>query len=256
MKAVFFGSIGTLCNSSDLRLEGYNQSFSDLGLDWHWDRATFAPLLAIHGGRERLQAYACTTSAGRLDDVLLDALHEGQSRVFNTLLQEGHARARPGVERLIEEARTDGVKLGFVTTHESDNLSALFSAEKPPVAKDLFDVVIDRNAVERQKPDPQAYELALGVLNCNPFSAWAITDSRACVKAAYGAGIPAIGTPNEFSCGEDFNEALACVDCLGDAAHPARQLTGFRIVRDDQVTLDCLRELMPESSRERPHDFA
>lgn len=256
MKAIFFGSIGTLCNSADLRLEGYNQSFSDHGLDWHWDRRTFAPLLAIHGGRERLQHYARSTPAGELDDILLDAVHRGQSRVFNALLQEGHARARPGILRLLSEARADGIKLGFVTTHESDNLDALFSSETPPVARDMFDIVIDSRVAIRQKPDPHSYLLALQALDCEPYSAWAITDSRACVKAAYAAGIPAIGTPNEFGDGEDFREALACVDCLGDASQPARQLTGFRVVRDGRVALGSLRELMPDTSPRRYLDYA
>ena len=38
-------------------LDAFNAAFDELGLDWHWDRATMAELAAIAGDRERVRAY-------------------------------------------------------------------------------------------------------------------------------------------------------------------------------------------------------
>ena len=37
MKAILFGSIGTLIETSDLQREAFNQAFKEAGLDWYWD---------------------------------------------------------------------------------------------------------------------------------------------------------------------------------------------------------------------------
>tara|TARA_B110000503_G_scaffold47893_1_gene77939 strand:+ start:1294 stop:1407 length:114 start_codon:yes stop_codon:yes gene_type:complete len=34
VKAVFFGSIGTLVETSDLQRRAFNQAFAEAGLDW------------------------------------------------------------------------------------------------------------------------------------------------------------------------------------------------------------------------------
>ena len=38
-------------------LDAYNAAFHELGLDWHWDAATWATLEDIEGERERVCAY-------------------------------------------------------------------------------------------------------------------------------------------------------------------------------------------------------
>ena len=37
MKALLFGSIGTLIETSNIQRESFNQAFKEIGLDWHWD---------------------------------------------------------------------------------------------------------------------------------------------------------------------------------------------------------------------------
>jgi len=35
-KAILFGSIGTIVETSELQLKSFNQAFSEAGLDWNW----------------------------------------------------------------------------------------------------------------------------------------------------------------------------------------------------------------------------
>ena len=45
MKAVLFGSIGTLIESSNIQRESFNQAFREIGLDWYWDQEDYTKLL-------------------------------------------------------------------------------------------------------------------------------------------------------------------------------------------------------------------
>ena len=35
-KAILFGSIGTIVETSELQRKSFNQAFSEAGLDWNW----------------------------------------------------------------------------------------------------------------------------------------------------------------------------------------------------------------------------
>ena len=45
MKAILFGSIGTLIETSDLQREAFNEAFKEAGLDWYWDHEDYTKLL-------------------------------------------------------------------------------------------------------------------------------------------------------------------------------------------------------------------
>jgi hypothetical protein len=43
--------------TASAEVDAYNAAFDELGLDWHWDRATLAELAAIAGDKARVRAY-------------------------------------------------------------------------------------------------------------------------------------------------------------------------------------------------------
>ncbi len=57
-KAILFGSIGTLLETSELQRTAFNQAFSENGLDWNWSPAQYQNLLKKSGGRQRIEDYA------------------------------------------------------------------------------------------------------------------------------------------------------------------------------------------------------
>ena len=58
MKAILFGSIGTLIETSDLQREAFNQAFKEAGLDWYWDQEDYTKLLKKSGGTKRIEDFA------------------------------------------------------------------------------------------------------------------------------------------------------------------------------------------------------
>ena len=44
-KALLFGSIGTLIESSNIKRNSFNEAFKEAGLDWYWDEQDYRILL-------------------------------------------------------------------------------------------------------------------------------------------------------------------------------------------------------------------
>ena len=57
-KAILFGSIGTLIETSELQRRAFNQAFAEAGLDWDWNTEEYRRLLTKSGGCERIQDFA------------------------------------------------------------------------------------------------------------------------------------------------------------------------------------------------------
>ena len=59
-KALLFGSIGTLIESSNIQRNSFNEAFKEAGLDWYWDEQDYKILLKKSGGTKRVEAVSYT----------------------------------------------------------------------------------------------------------------------------------------------------------------------------------------------------
>lgn len=243
MKAILFGSIGTICSTSGIQLAGYNSAFNYAGLDWFWDISTYRRLLNITGGKARLRSYASERGSTALDEALIEQIHEHKTEYYREAVRPGEVTIRPGVKRLIEAARSEGLLLAFVTTTERRNLEALEYALGQDFSLSDFDVTSDRDMVINEKPSPEVYRLVLKSLGCRADDAIAIEDTTAGVASAVGAGLQCIATPHEFSMDQDFKAAIACVNHLGDAGNSASDIQGKQITDAGIVTLSKIRNI-------------
>ena len=244
MKALLFGSIGVLVDSSHLQLQAYNAAFDDAGLDWHWSPEEYRSMLGRAGGRERLSRYAASRGGRVPGAAMLDRVHATKTRLFDEWLFEGRAGPRPGVRRLLDEATAAGVRTGFVTSTELANVRATLEAAGDGVRLERFDVFTHRGNVAAAKPDPAPWAKALDELGLDAADAIAVEDTAECAGSAVDAGLVCIATPNSFALDQDFSRAAACVDCLGDLEVRARRLAGVDVVEDGLVSLERLASLL------------
>ncbi|MEL6947920.1 MAG: hypothetical protein AAFO73_09850, partial [Pseudomonadota bacterium] len=63
-QAIFFGSIGTLVDTTELQRRAFNAAFQGAGLGWRWDRSLFNALLKTVGGVARIAFDAGDTAHG------------------------------------------------------------------------------------------------------------------------------------------------------------------------------------------------
>ena len=214
MPALFFGSISTLADTSELQRHAFNEAFVAHGLDWDWCREDYIAMLGTNGGRQRITDYA----AGREEEVDADAVHATKSKIFQKLLFDEDITARPGVVETIERAKQRGYRLGLVTTTSAANVTALLTALRGQVDGDMFDLVVDSSSVDSAKPDPAVYLFAVDKLGEEPARVLAVEDNVGGLQSAADAGLRCIAFPNQNTTDGDYSAALEKVDVL-DADH-------------------------------------
>ena len=231
-KALIFDVDGTLADTErDGHRPAFNAAFAEAGLEWVWDPARYGELLAVTGGKERIHDYMrqmAITPDPTLDaDAFVAELHRAKTRHYVALLQTGQIPLRPGVLRLLREARDAGIRLAIATTTTPENVVELLDHCGVPGLFDWFDVIAAGDVVPNKKPAPDIFHLALSELGLTPEDCVALEDSDNGVRAALAAGLRAlVVTVNDYTSGQDFGPAPLVVDQLGEPGSPPRVLVG------------------------------
>lgn len=231
LKALLFDVDGTLADTErDGHRVAFNRAFADAGLDWHWDEPLYGELLAITGGKERIRHYLAQHRPEEdlpadLDGLIAD-LHAAKTRHYTELLATGAIPLRPGVERLLREARGAGLRLGIATTTTPANVTALLESTLGPESVDWFEVIAAGDIVPAKKPAPDIYHYALEKMALAPEEALAFEDSANGVRSAAGARLPTVVTVNDYTRDHDFSGAVTVLDSLGEPGAPASTLAG------------------------------
>lgn len=222
LRALIFDVDGTLAETErDGHRVAFNLAFDDLGLGWHWDVATYGRLLAVTGGKERLSAYWREREASPPDDELIRRIHRRKTEIYGDIVAAGGIALRPGVARLLQQARARGLRLAIATTTSPQNVDALLSVALGADAAQWFDVVAAGDVVPAKKPAPDIYDWALARLGLAPAHCVAFEDSAPGLGAARGADLATVITESEYTRGANFDGALAVLDSLGEPDAPA-----------------------------------
>lgn len=233
IEALIFDVDGTLADTEEAHRQSFNDAFRAHGLDFCWSRQLYRELLQVTGGKERLAAFFARTRLGdgeraRLDGVI-PLLHATKTSFYRERIESGSVGLRPGVRRLMSEARAAGVRLAIASTTSPENVTALLEGALGYEALAAFSVIATGDAVPRKKPAPDIYLLALSRLGITARRAVAFEDSAIGVAAAKAAGLLTVATPNDWSRGQDFAAADLVLPCLGEPAAPLAAADVWRI---------------------------
>jgi HAD superfamily hydrolase (TIGR01509 family) len=239
--ALIFDVDGTLAETEELHRQAFNETFAAAGLDWHWNRAAYRKLLEVAGGKERIAHYiAVTPGCSAADAGRIAELHAAKTHRYTELVAAGAAPLRPGVARLIAEARHAGIPLAIATTTSQPNVEALIEASFGKQCRAAFAVIGAGDVVPAKKPAPDIYHYVLDRLALRAESCIAFEDSVNGLKSAQAAGVPTVVTPGIYTAGDPFDGALATLSDLGEPAAPYVHLSGAGR-GDAMVTLAALR---------------
>ncbi|MEM9968009.1 MAG: HAD-IA family hydrolase [Pseudomonadota bacterium] len=192
MRAVLFGSIGTLAETSELQRAAFNAAFAEAGLGWSWSRETYKRMLIKSGGRARIAAFARSQQTA----VNVDQLHQRKTEIFQELLSLSKLEARPGVFDTLQALRDANTPISLVTTTSLSNVAQVLSALE--LEQGVFDVLVHAGLVQHPKPAPDAYRFALETLGVPAGDSLAIEDNPDGVIAAQTAGVPCIALPGDM----------------------------------------------------------
>lgn len=246
LQALIFDVDGTLADTErDVHRVAFNRAFRRAGLDWYWDVPTYGRLLKVAGGKERILHYLRTEAAEvpsiNRQEELTRELHAEKTRIYLALIEQREVSLRPGVERLLREARQSGLRLAIATTTTPANVRRLLEATLGTDACRWFEVIGAGDVVANKKPAPDIYKYVLDRLRLSAAACFAFEDSANGLKASTGAGLRTIVTPTVYTATEDFTGALSVLSDLGEPCWTSRHIAGLRPERGliDTAQLDA-----------------
>lgn len=233
MKALIFDVDGTL---ADTERQGhriaYNRAFKDFDLDWYWDEKLYGELLKVSGGKERLHHYIETyldefeAPNGDGLDQFITAIHGTKTKIFVSMVTSQGMPARPGIQRIIRQARANGIRLAIATTTSQENVDALLKTSFAENSDSWFEVIAAGDIVVNKKPAPDIYCYVLEKMDLGAAQCLAFEDSENGLLSAVSASIPTIVTINDYTRTQDFSEAAVVVDHLGEPQLPMQVIFG------------------------------
>lgn len=206
LPAVLFDVDGTLADTErDGHRPAFNRAFAEFGLDHRWGVDDYGRMLAVTGGQRRIEQFLA--HRGHADPAgFARVLHRAKTEHFLDWVRNGPVRCRPGVDGLIADLGSAGTRIGVVTTGRRawvlPLLDRLFGLA-------TFAVVVTGDDVERLKPAPDAYLLALERLGLDAVAALAVEDSPPGLAAARSAGLSCVVVTNGYTHAAAFPGAAA-----------------------------------------------
>ena len=212
IKAILFGSIGTIVETSDIQRNSFNDAFKLTGLNWNWGELEYKKLLKKSGGATRIKEF------GDKMNIVVDGkkIRDLKTKIFNEYMNKNKLKPRDGVLEVINYAKKNKKKLGFVSSTSINNINCIFNSLRDFINKKDFDFIGNNEMVLREKPYPDIYNYGLKYLNIMPEECIAIEDTEESLNSAIEANIKCIAFPGKYHADNKFNGCHKLVNKLSN----------------------------------------
>ncbi|RYV52965.1 HAD-IA family hydrolase [Pengzhenrongella frigida] len=252
--ALIFDCDGVLADTERYgHLPAFNETFAEVGLHVRWTDEDYARYVTIGGGKERMASLLTPEFVVREglprdaegQRAMIAVWHRIKTGKYTAKVAAGELPGRPGVARLVEEAAAAGWLLAVASTSAEPSVRAVLE-HTVGAARAADFAVFAGDAVERKKPAPDIYLLALRGLGIDAADAVVIEDSANGLAAALAAGLTTVVTVSTYTADEDFTGAALVVSSLGDAPDELTQVISdpHRLDVGDEVRLSHLTRLI------------
>ena len=194
LKAVLFGSIGTVAETSEIQRRSYNLAFKRLNIDCYWNVANYCEMLKVPGGKDRIRNFTIPDRAEDLDD----KIHNLKEEIYAELIEQEDISRIEFVE-VFHHSKASDLKVGLITTTSETNIKSLSKALEDKVNFNDFDIITTSKDCLHPKPNPEIYRNALKKIGVSPCEAIAIEDTQVNLGASIAADINSILYPGEYS---------------------------------------------------------
>ena len=199
-KGLLFGSIGSIVETSEIQRKSFNKAFKKSGLNWIWTKKKYINLLNKSGGKDRIAKYAKKKNI----KVNSQKIRNLKTEVFNNYLKKYDLKLRPGVKNIINVCKKQKIKIAFVSSTSLNNINSIFFSLRNSIKKKDFKFIGNSKLVEKHKPNPDIYLMALKKLNLKANDCIAIEDSQESLNSARRAKIKCVIFPGKFHSKKKF----------------------------------------------------
>ena len=194
LKAVFFGSIGTVAETSEIQRRSYNSAFNRLNIDCYWNVANYCEMLKVPGGKDRIRNFTIPN----ISEEDVDKVHNLKEEIYAELIEQEDISRIEFVE-VFHHSKASDLKVGLITTTSEKNINSLSKALEDKVNFKDFDIITTSKDCTTPKPSPEIYQNALRRIGVSPNEAIAIEDTQVNLDASLSANINSILYPGEYS---------------------------------------------------------
>ncbi|KAJ1405315.1 Phosphoglycolate phosphatase-like, domain 2 [Sesbania bispinosa] len=162
---------------------------------------------------------------------LIDTLQDWKTERYKEIIKSGTVKPRPGVLRLMDEAKEAGKKLAVCSAATK---SSVILCLENLIGLERFqglDCFLAGDDVKEKKPDPSIYLTALKKLGVSEKDCLVVEDSVIGLQAATKAGMSCIVTYTSSTADQDFNDAIAIYPDLSNV-----RLKDLELLLQDVVT--------------------
>ncbi|KAL3003918.1 hypothetical protein AAZX31_08G132700 [Glycine max] len=231
LQALIFDCDGVILESEHLHRQAYNDAFVHFNVrcpsssspgPLNWDVQFYDELQnLIGGGKPKMRWYfkehgwptstLFQTPPTNDEDraKLIDTLQDWKTERYKEIIKSGTVKPRPGVLRLMDEARDAGKKLAVCSAATKSSvilcLENLIGIER----FQGLDCFLAGDDVKEKKPDPSIYVTASKKLGISEKDCLVVEDSVIGLQAATQAGMSCVVTYTPSTAEQDFKEAIA-----------------------------------------------
>jgi HAD superfamily hydrolase (TIGR01509 family) len=206
LKAVIFDVDGTILDTETPEFVSWREAYSAHGASL--DQAVWSRTIGTADSGWDPYVHLEELLGAPVDRASVRAVRRAR---FDELM--GAAEPREGIVAWLDEARELGLKVGIASSSGAAWVGRFLEALG---LRDRFDVLATRDRVERSKPDPELYRLALSELGVRAPEAMAVEDSPNGVAAAKAAGLFCVAVPNPLTAGLALGRADVVLTSLAD----------------------------------------
>lgn len=216
LRAVLFDHDGTLVDSEPIHYQLWVQVLRRYGVTISEEvfNSVCAGMPTLANAVDLVKRYNLPVQA--------ENLAEEKHTITKEFLAENAYPLMPGVQKAIQALIEQGLTLAIVTGANQHSVGATvrtYSFDRH------FAYVISADDVQKSKPAPDCYLLALEKLGLQPEECLAIEDTEHGLRAASQAGIPCLVLPTELSMNHDFSLATVVVKEMSQVVQYARERT-------------------------------
>ena len=205
VRAILFDHDGTLVKSEDIHFQMWKTVLSkyDVVLSPEYYATHYAGKPTLENATDAVQFFALNVPPQALAQAKFQAIHDYVSKRAFPLM--------PGARLLIEQLKQQGFRLAIVSG------ARRYEVEKSIQEHHLnnyFETLVCSDDVQKSKPSPDSYLLALERMALPAKACLAVEDTEHGIRAAAEAHIPVLAIPNTTTALQDFSQATAILPNL------------------------------------------